>query len=101
MVLIPSQRLSEKSKVGMVRQAHHERQDPFVLSLSKDNAKVFTRFRQPLRWTFSNAFLLPFIGRIGYKGWVGCEYEPETTTIRRPGMGNAVSIRPERVGLND
>jgi hydroxypyruvate isomerase len=26
------------------------------------------------------AFLLPLIDRIGYGGWVGCEYHPLTTT---------------------
>ncbi|MCC7485559.1 MAG: hydroxypyruvate isomerase [Burkholderiales bacterium] len=25
-------------------------------------------------------FLLPFIDRIGYPGWIGCEYKPATTT---------------------
>ena len=25
-------------------------------------------------------FLLPFLDRIGYSGWVGCEYKPRTTT---------------------
>jgi hydroxypyruvate isomerase len=27
------------------------------------------------------AFLLGFIDRIGYSGWVGCEYRPKTTTL--------------------
>jgi hydroxypyruvate isomerase len=26
------------------------------------------------------AFLLPFIARLGYDGWIGCEYRPRTTT---------------------
>ena len=26
------------------------------------------------------SFLLPFLDRIGYRGWVGCEYRPLTTT---------------------
>ena len=26
------------------------------------------------------AFLLPLVDRLGYGGWVGCEYRPETTT---------------------
>ena len=25
-------------------------------------------------------FLLPFLDRIGYNGWIGCEYKPATTT---------------------
>jgi hydroxypyruvate isomerase len=25
-------------------------------------------------------YLLPHIDRIGYKGWIGCEYKPATTT---------------------
>jgi hydroxypyruvate isomerase len=26
-------------------------------------------------------FLLPFLDRIGYTGWIGCEYKPATTTL--------------------
>ncbi|MDO9602654.1 MAG: TIM barrel protein, partial [Rhodocyclaceae bacterium] len=26
------------------------------------------------------AFLFAFLDRIGYKGWIGCEYKPATTT---------------------
>jgi hydroxypyruvate isomerase len=26
-------------------------------------------------------FLLQFIAKIGYSGWIGCEYKPETTTV--------------------
>ena len=31
------------------------------------------------------SFLLDFIDRIGYSGWIGCEYKPKTTT--REGLG--------------
>lgn len=30
-------------------------------------------------------YLLPFLDRIGYQGWVGCEYKPATTT--KAGLG--------------
>jgi hydroxypyruvate isomerase len=49
------------------------------------------------------AFLLPLIDRLGYGGWVGCEYRPETTTEAglawmapyrdRGGQGEASGIR--------
>jgi hydroxypyruvate isomerase len=31
------------------------------------------------------SFLLDFIDRIGYTGWIGCEYKPKTTTVE--GLG--------------
>ena len=34
-------------------------------------------------------YLLPFIDRIGYKGWIGCEYEPRTTTLEGLGWLNS------------
>ncbi len=30
-------------------------------------------------------FLFGFLDRIGYAGWVGCEYKPQTSTIK--GLG--------------
>jgi hydroxypyruvate isomerase len=36
--------------------------------------------REPGSGEINYAFLLPLIDRLGYGGWVGCEYQPLTTT---------------------
>jgi hydroxypyruvate isomerase len=36
-------------------------------------------------------FLLSHLDRIGYKGWIGCEYKPATTTLAGLGWINQVT----------
>lgn len=31
-------------------------------------------------------FLFDHLDRLGYDGWIGCEYKPRTTTLRKPGL---------------
>ena len=45
-------------------------------------------------------FLLPFIDRIGYTGWVGCEYEPEANTIEGLGWMTPY-LSSQRVGESE
>jgi hydroxypyruvate isomerase len=40
------------------------------------------------------ALLLALLDRLGYRGWVGCEYEPRTTTLEGLGWLAPYSSRP-------
>jgi len=39
-------------------------------------------------------FLLPLLDRLGYEGWVGCEYKPASTTAAGLGWMDRYAMRP-------
>ncbi|HEX2824739.1 MAG TPA: hydroxypyruvate isomerase [Burkholderiales bacterium] len=46
------------------------------------------------------AFLFDHIDRIGYKGWIGCEYKPKTTTVEGLGWIQPYLNRAEAASLD-
>ena len=42
-------------------------------------------------------FLLRHLDALGYSGWVGCEYNPQGDTVRRPEVGAALPVRSSEV----
>ena len=43
-------------------------------------------------------FLFDFIDRLGYAGWIGCEYKPKGDDRRGAGLDQAVSLSPDGRG---
>ena len=37
-------------------------------------------------------FLFQHIDKVGYQGWIGCEYRPAASTEAGPGLGQAVPV---------
>ena len=48
--------------------------------------------REPGTGEINYTFLLPFIDRLGYDGWVGCEYRPTTTAEASLGWMRALGV---------